>query len=928
MKFKILKKLFLSSSVFIISLIAIAGIILLSLINETNSLNSSLIQNQIVLLKIHDLSEHTVHYAINAMNFPEKENEKFAATQLNHKKIITEIIATLKKEKIDSRNEKIAIEQFIILNNNSINHSDKMMEALKANNVSPILKTTFFIESKAKIDSLKNIAATLDKYEERNSKILETYNSKQSQQFQAILYFLIFASIITLGIIIRKRKKYADYQTKVNEELSYMATLLHETDDAIISTKNNLIEIWNKGAEKIYGYTKEEVIGKDRYVITRPQLTDFEKLKIFNATNINEKWQGEVVHTHKNGNPLNLLLSVTKVIEKNVNNTAPVFVSILKDITQKKKNEEKLQQLQIAVNQSQSGIIVLDKNKNILSWNKGAEIIYGYTADEVIGKNAFDLLAVNNTIVFTKEKEEEHKQDGFFTYENIHRLKDGTIHNISIYMTFVKDENNEIISFIGIVEDITQKKKEQNKINRLASIIQLSNDAILTTDKDFRISSWNKGAERLYGYTEKEILEKLSYKILPANHPLFSIENIKTYEEIGYFKTESLHRKKNEKIFNVIISFTYLKDENNTTTGFIIVINDISEVKKLQTELENYNEKLEKEVINKTKDLNDVLGRITDGFIALNKDNNFTYVNKKAGQLLKKIPQELIGKNIENEFVEVDSNFFKAYKKAMETQKYIYFEDYFKNFNSWIEIHFYPSAQGISIYFKDITKQKKSQEELVKLNYRFRTLASHIQSSREEERMNIAREIHDELGQMATSIKLDLSWIKKQIVGASEEVTVKINETITVLADMVNIIRRIAQELRPSILDNLGLTAAVEWCCGDFQRRTGIRTKFDNEVGDIKLSDLVKVSLYRICQESLTNIMRHADATEVVCSIKKNNNKLMIQVEDNGRGFDTKETTKSLGILGMQERVYLINGSFTLESKIGKGTSIKVEVDV
>ena len=227
-----------------------------------------------------------------------------------------------------------------------------------------------------------------------------------------------------------------------------------------------------------------------------------------------------------------------------------------------------------------------------------------------------------------------------------------------------------------------------------------------------------------------------------------------------------------------------------------------------------------------------------------------------------------------------------------------------------------------------MTEQKKIQQDLIKLNYRFRNLASHIQNTREEERINIAREIHDELGQMATAIKIDLSWMKKKIKGENEEVIMKMDNSIAELGEMVNSIRRIAQELRPSILDNLGLTAAIEWYCGDFQKRTAIQCKFDNEIGDITLNDNVKTNLFRICQESLTNVMRHASATKVDCTIKKEEKKIILIIEDNGKGFDPSQKTKSLGLLGMQERALLINGELKIESSDENGTRIKVEVEL
>ena len=331
----------------------------------------------------------------------------------------------------------------------------------------------------------------------------------------------------------------------------------------------------------------------------------------------------------------------------------------------------------------------------------------------------------------------------------------------------------------------------------------------------------------------------------------------------------------------------------------------------------------------KTAELKDIFERVTDGFIALDKNWCYTYVNKKAGEILRRDPSYLIGKNIWDEFPDPDTNthFYKAYHKAMDEQKYVYLEDYFEPYNFWMENHIHPSYNGISIYFRDVTEKRNAQEELVKMNYKFRNLSAHLQNSREDERMKIAREIHDELGQSTTALKLNMSWLSKK--NLSEEVAVKnrIDDTINLLNDMVKSIRRISQDLRPSILDNLGLCAAIEWYIGEFEKRTSIKCTFDNQlIDDSNLTNNVKTTLFRICQESLTNVMRHAEATCVDCVLKRNQNEVILSIHDNGKGFNITQKNKSFGLLGMQERASMINGNLIIKSAPDNGTTICAEI--
>ena len=1041
MKLPIERRILSASVILIIGVIALVSVLSLHQVKKVDFTTKSLIQNQDILLLIQQLTSSTIHYDIlsKASNTDLKE----IAT---HKKKINELIDDLNHQESNTNEEQIAINKLIESINASIAFSDEIINAKKKGTTLAANEPFYFNTSKSKIDSMKSFSDQLSNLETKQQKIDEKESMKEINSLKIIFYVCLFAVIITIVFIVRRIQLDVLYQKRVNNQLSYMAALVNQSEDAIISTKDGIIQTWNKGAEKMYGYTKEEAIGKDRYDITKPQVSDTERIALIKTTEETGKWQGEAVHINKNGQKVHLLLSITKIINES---PVPIYVSISKNITQKKKDEEKILLLGTMLDNCNDAIITIDHNGNIASWNNGAEHLYGYTSIESIGKFEPDFLPVNaqhaqdvlatmknlsfgghwqgecihktkknehinvsisvtvvqNTVsknndfvciisdITSKKKAEEDSnklkdilsstddaifittketkitswnkgaeklygytaqeavgkrsvdllrvqkslidfsnfdftKDAYIKKESIHYNKKGEVIVVDVSLSYKAAPNNQGY-FLILVSDITDKKRAEDKIKRLASIIQLSNDAIYTTDKYFNIVSWNKGAEKMYGYNESEMIGRIEYEVLPAYHPVFTEKDAVTHEKSGYLKIESTHRKKNGEVFIAAISISYIRDENNETTGYIVIANDITDVKKLEGQLKNFTEKLEDEVNTKTKELNDVFGRVTDAFIAVNNQDRFTYVNKKAGEILRKDWKDLIDKNIKQELQDVDENFFKIYEKAIEKQEYIYFEDYFKRLNSWIEIHFYPSFNGVSIYFKDVTHQKKIQEDLIKLNFRFRNLATHLQNSREEERINIAREIHDELGQMATALKIDLSWIKKKMVTESEDVKEKVENTILELGEMVNTIRRIAQELRPSILDNLGLTAAIEWYCGDFQKRTSIQCKFANSLGDVQLPNNVKTSLFRICQESLTNVMRHSEATEVECSMRKEkNNKIIMTIRDNGNGFDTSQKTKSLGLLGMQERALLINGRISIESKPKTGTTITVEVDL
>ena len=230
----------------------------------------------------------------------------------------------------------------------------------------------------------------------------------------------------------------------------------------------------------------------------------------------------------------------------------------------------------------------------------------------------------------------------------------------------------------------------------------------------------------------------------------------------------------------------------------------------------------------------------------------------------------------------------------------------------------------------DISEMKKTVE-LLKNSYEdIRRLASHLEKIREEERITIAREIHDELGQQLTVLKMDISWIKKNMSPKEEKGKQKITDLLQMIDLTIKTVRRISSELRPSVLDDLGLIAALEWLSNDFEKRSGIKTRFVADITDLDLDAGINTALFRIFQESLTNVARHAQASEVYASLKKENEKLLISIKDNGKGFviSSIANKKTLGILGIKERVALLQGEYEIISSPGEGSTVKVMVPV
>jgi signal transduction histidine kinase len=228
---------------------------------------------------------------------------------------------------------------------------------------------------------------------------------------------------------------------------------------------------------------------------------------------------------------------------------------------------------------------------------------------------------------------------------------------------------------------------------------------------------------------------------------------------------------------------------------------------------------------------------------------------------------------------------------------------------------------------KMLDEGKRSEEKITKSRERLRNLSGGLQSLLEEERTRISREIHDELGQSLTALKLELSLIRKSLLshGLAKQAA-KVHEIELGASRIIRTVRKIATDLRPGILDELGVVAAIKWMAKNFQNRTGISCKVVVQGAD-KIPDATRATaIFRIVQEALTNVMRHAAASQVIVTLEKKDNILIAEVRDNGIGIKEGRIfdSKSLGLTGIRERVLLLGGEAVISGKPGEGTVVRV----
>jgi PAS domain S-box-containing protein len=239
---------------------------------------------------------------------------------------------------------------------------------------------------------------------------------------------------------------------------------------------------------------------------------------------------------------------------------------------------------------------------------------------------------------------------------------------------------------------------------------------------------------------------------------------------------------------------------------------------------------------------------------------------------------------------------------------------------------------GIVIFSEEISERKKAEEALLRSEkeafrrQQLQALAERLQQVREEERKMVARDLHDQIGQILTAIKLDISWVVRHLPESEDEVHSRLARSIEFISDGVRSVRRICSGLRPGILDDLGLAPAIEWQANEFSTRTGIVCQVSIPSRELHMDGDRATAIFRIFQECLTNVARHAEAQSVCAFLSEQDGILTLAVEDDGKGFLESEVSGSLGVLGMKERAQVCGGSVHVSSFPGKGTTITVRV--
>lgn len=390
--------------------------------------------------------------------------------------------------------------------------------------------------------------------------------------------------------------------------------------------------------------------------------------------------------------------------------------------------------------------------------------------------------------------------------------------------------------------------------------------------------------------------------------------------------------KKSGEIIDVLLSAIAERDGKGNIVRSLAVLIDVTERKRAEEELKlakekisHYSKDLESQVKEKTREITSILKYMPAVVYIKDKEYRYVMVNSRFEELFCVRNKEISGKTDYDILPrELATQFLANEIQVLEQKCSIQVEESIPHndgIHTYLSVKFplydeHESVRGLCGIAMDITVIKKAQDQL-------RRLSGGIITSQEKERAVIARELHDELGQMLTALRMDCVWLMKGL-GENDPKMVERTLTMCNLIDKtIDEVRDLATRLRPGVLDHLGLIDALEWYTTDFEKRTGLACFFEH-LNVPHINNVLATATYRVAQEALTNVARHSHATRVDITLEAEDGILALTVVDNGRGFNVRSISESdcLGTIGMRERANLVGGTLEVQSQQGKGTQV------
>jgi PAS domain S-box-containing protein len=564
--------------------------------------------------------------------------------------------------------------------------------------------------------------------------------------------------------------------------------------------------------------------------------------------------------------------------------------------------------------------------------NKAYCRYFGKTRAELIGQSYLPFIAVEDHERLKKHLASLSKENPVAVIENRVIAAGGATRWQQWTNSILFDEQGRAAEVQSIGRDITDRKAAEEKLKvseeKYRLLIENVNESIVVA-QDGMLKFVNSRAVQLLGYSKEEELSRPFIEFVHTDdREMVSVNYAKR------MKGEELPRSYSFRVVTKdgVIKWLELSAVLFTWEGRPATLNflsDITERKRIEKDLKQSEERYRQ-----------LVETMNEGMGVMDENARITFINESFCKILDYRKDEMIGRSVFDFIDRADHAVLKAQIKRREKGESGGYEIPWLRRNGQ-KIYTVVSPRSIfneSGQFKgsfavltDITERKKAEEELKKSHEQLRNFAKRLAEAEEIERQKIARELHDQVGQNLTALGINLSILRNQLSGAlTGQTDARLNDSMSILAETAKKIRDVMSDLRPSVLDDYGLMAAIRWLSERISTRTGLTIRVEGLDTKVDFSSETEITLFRIAQELLTNITKHAKATEVSIRLESMDGRIQFIISDNGIGFDPTalgQTGESRwGLLNVRERTDAIDGILTIASRPGQGTRIVIEV--